>query len=274
MKIFKGTLLAIAIGAVAAHAGDTLATVNGVKITTDDADRFMRALAPGKSFDTVDKKSQKSIVDRLIERELFYEAAKKAGVDKEEAFQKALNIAKHELMINQWMKDKFDSVVVSDSEAKEFYDKNKERFTKPAQVHARHILVKTEKEAQGIIDQLKGLSGEKLKNKFIELAKSKSTGPTGKNGGDLGTFVAGQMVKPFSDAAFALKKGEITLKPVKTQFGYHVIYIEDKKDASAVPYKEAKAQILNTLKQKQFTDMIKSSSDKLRKEAKVELNTK
>lgn len=274
MKIIKGTILAVAISAVAAHAGDVLATVNGVKVTTDDANRFMRAVAPGKTFDAVDEKTKKAIIDRLVERELFFEAAQKAGVDKEDAFKKALNIAKKELMINQWMKDKLDSVVVSDSEAKEFYEKNKDKFTKPAQVHARHILVKTEKEAQDIIDQLKGLSGDKLKSKFIELAKSKSTGPTGKNGGDLGYFVAGQMVKPFSDAAFALKKGEITTKPVKTQFGYHVIYVEDKKAASTVPYKDVKDQIVQTLKQKQFMDLIKTSSNELKKKAKIKIESK
>jgi len=109
-----------------------------------------------------------------------------------------------------------------------------------ASAHARHILVKTEEEAKKIIEALKGLKGEALKKKFIELAKSKSTGPSGPQGGDLGTFTKGQMVPEFSKAVWALKPGEITTAPVKTQFGYHVIYLEDKKEAQPTPYEKVK----------------------------------
>lgn len=119
---------------------------------------------------------------------------------------------------------------VEAKDIKDYYDKNADKFMQPAAVKARHVLVKTEQEAKDVIKELDGLSGQKLNDKFVELATTKSTGPR-QGGGELGWFAANQMVKPFSDAAFALKKGEITKKPVQTQFGFHVILVEDTKAA-------------------------------------------
>ena len=274
MKRTKSLLLVLALGATMAHAGDVLATVNGKKVTTEDAERFIRASNPQQSFAALKESDKKIVTDRLVERALFIEAAKKSGVEKAPAFQKALAIAKDELMINQWMKDKYASTVVSDGEAKEFYEKNKAQFKKPAQVKARHILIKEdEAAAKKVIEELKGLSGEKLKEKFVALAKSKSEGPTGPKGGDLGYFGEGQMVAPFNKAVFALKKGEITKAPVKTQFGYHVIYLEDKKDATTIPYEQVKPQIVQNLKQTQFRKMLEKSAEELKSKAKITIES-
>ena len=270
MKIIKNTLLVWALGTSIIYAGDILATVNGKKITTEDAERFVRAANPKQSLATVNEKDKKIIIDRLVERVLFIEAAKKANVEQDPAYQKALGIAKDELMINQWMKNKYEATVVSDGEAKEFYEGNKDKFLKPAQVHARHILIKKDEAvAKKIIEDLKGLDGDKLKEKFIELAKSKSEGPTGPKGGDLGFFGKGQMVAPFNDAVFALEKGKVTTTPVKTQFGYHVIYLEDKKNAETVSYEKVKAQIVQNIKQTQFRKMLEKSAKELKSKAKI-----
>ncbi len=270
MKIIKNTLLVLALGTGIVHAGDVLATVNGKKITTEDAERFIRATNPQQSLATVSDADKKIITDRLIERQLFINAAKKAGVENDPEYQKALAIAKDELMINQWMKKQYDATVVSDGEAKEFYEKNKAQFQKPAQVHARHILIKgDEAAAKKIIEELKGLKGDALKEKFIALAKEKSEGPSGPKGGDLGYFSPKQMVPAFDKAAFALKKGEITTAPVKTQFGYHVIYVEDKKDATTVPYEKVKGQIVQNLKQTQFRKMLEKSAKELKSKAEI-----
>jgi parvulin-like peptidyl-prolyl isomerase len=173
-----------------------------------------------------------------------------------------------------WMKKQLDNTIVSDSEAKAFYEKNKDKFMQPETAHARHILVKTKKEAEAIINELKGLSGEKLKEKFIELAKKKSTGPSGPQGGDLGEFTKAQMVPEFSKAVWSLKPGEITTKPVKTQFGYHVIYLESKKDAAPVSYERIKDRIIETLKQQQFAQKIANITNELRSKAKIVDHTK
>jgi parvulin-like peptidyl-prolyl isomerase len=270
MKIIKNTLLVVALGTSIAMAGDVLATVNGKKITTEDAERFIKATSPQQTFSSIKESDKKIVTDRLIERVLFIEAAEKEGVEKDPEFEKALNIAKDELMINQWMKKQYEATVVSDGEAKEFYEKNKEQFQKPAQVHARHILIKDdEAAAKKIIEDLKGLKGEKLKEKYIALAKEKSEGPTGPKGGDLGYFGPKQMVPEFDKAVFALGKGEVTTEPVKTQFGYHVIYVEDKKDATTVPYDQVKGQIVQNLKQTQFRKMLEKSAKELKSKAKI-----
>ncbi len=140
----------------------------------------------------------------------------------------------------------------------------------PETVHARHILVKDEAGAKALIAEMKTLKGEALKTKFIELAKSKSTGPTGPKGGDLGSFAKGQMVPEFDAAVFTLKKGEITVVPVKTQFGYHVIFLEEKKAASSVPYEQVKEKIIQTLKQKQFQTKLTEVAKELKSKAKIE----
>ena len=168
-----------------------------------------------------------------------------------------------------WMKAQMDSAVVSDSEAKSFYDKNKDKFMQKASVHARHILVKEEKEAQAVIDEMKSLKGDALKNKFVELAKAKSTGPSGPKGGDLGSFSKGQMVPEFSKAVWGLKVGEITTTPVKTQFGYHVIYLEDKADAKTSDYDKVKDKIIASLKQQQFASKITQIAKELKSKATI-----
>ena len=169
------------------------------------------------------------------------------------------------------MKRIFDNIKVSDSEISDFYNKNKAEFAVPAQVRAKHILVATEKEANDVIAALKGLKDDALVKKFEELAKSKSTDQgSAVNGGELGWFGQSQMVKPFADAAFALKKGEVTQKPVKSNFGYHVILKEDSKAAGTVSLNEVKPQIEGSIKMEKFRNDIRKRGDELRSKAKVE----
>ena len=131
-------------------------------------------------------------------------------------------------------------------------------------------MVKTEDEAKAIINELKNLKGDALAKKFSELASTKSLDNNGQNGGDLGWFTSSQMVKPFSDAAFALKSGEVTKKPVQTQFGYHVILNDGSEIAGKVPYAEAKPQIENYLKMETFRDQMSAKGKQLRDKAKIE----
>jgi parvulin-like peptidyl-prolyl isomerase len=269
LKLAKTSLLAVAIMATSVAASDILVTVNGKNITKQDAEAFVNASAPNAHFSQLDKAQQNMIKERLVEKVLFTELAKQENVDKNPEFIRNMEKIKEELLVNMWMKMQMDNAIISDSEAKEFYDKNAEKFMQKDSVHARHILVKEEKEAQALIDELKALKGEALKTKFIELAKAKSTGPSGPKGGDLGSFSKGQMVPEFSKAVWALKVGEITDKPVKTQFGYHVIYLEGKADAKPMPYEQIKDKIITSLKQKQFTAKITEIAKELKSKAKI-----
>ena len=153
-------------------------------------------------------------------------------------------------------------------ELKSFYDKNKSLFKMEAQLKARHILVADKKTAENIIKTLQ--KSKNIKSKFISLAKEKSTGPSGVNGGDLGWFAPKQMVPEFSNATKKLKIGTITTSPIKTQFGYHVIYLEDKKKASLATFENAKFKISQQLGKERFINQIQTVVDVLKKKAKIE----
>jgi parvulin-like peptidyl-prolyl isomerase len=274
MKNFLGTTaLMLSLSATSLMATDALASVNGKQITESDAEIYIAQTQPGAHFATLPSDQKGLIVDRLVERLLFVEQAKKEGIEKDSNYVRLLERDKEELMVRTWITKQFENTVVSDGEAKKYFTDHPDEFKIPAQVHARHILLKEEKDANSVIAKLKGLKGEALQKKFIELAKAKSTGPTGPKGGDLGFFGSGQMVKPFNEAVFAMKKGEVTMKPVKTQFGYHVIYVEETKPAKAVPYEEAKSRIINMLKQKAFSTKMAKLVDTLKSKAKIVKNS-
>jgi parvulin-like peptidyl-prolyl isomerase len=267
--MLKSSIIAAMLLVGTVNAGEVLATVNGVAINKSDIDSSLQSR--GMSFDKLPASQQKKILDRLIERELLVATAKKDGIENDPEYKKDLENLKKDLLIKAWMGKVYKKTLISDSEANKYYQDNKDKYKEPAKVHARHILVKTEDEANKLIDELKNLKGEELKKKFIELAKTKSTGPSGKNGGDLGYFSKGQMVKPFEDAAFSMKKGEVSQAPVKTQFGYHIIYLEDKKDASVAPFEKVKKQIIAKLRQEQFNEAIKNTLDKMKKDSKIDI---
>lgn len=269
LKLAKTSLLAVTVMATSLVSSDILATVNGKNITKQDAQAFVTASAPKAIFAQLEPSEKRMVTDRLIEKQLFTELAAKEGIDKKPEFKRNMEKIKDELLVNMWMKEQMDNAMVSDSEAQAFYKKNADKFMGKASMHARHILVEKEKEAQDIIATLKPLTGEALKTKFIDLAKTKSTGPSGPKGGDLGTFAKGQMVPEFSKAAWALENGQITMVPVKTQFGYHVIYLETKSEAATVPYEQVKDKIITSLKQQQFSAKITQVAKELKSKAKI-----
>ena len=270
LKIAKTSLLTMALMASSLTASDILATVNGTNITKQEAESFVKSQSPQATFATLTAEQQNMIVDRLIEKVLFIELAAKEGIENNPEFKRNMAKIKEELLVNMWMKEQMDNAVVSDSEAKTFYDQNADKFKQKASVHARHILVKEEKEAQVIIDEMKALKGEALKTKFIELAKAKSTGPSGPKGGDLGSFNKGQMVPEFSKAVWELEVGSMTMSAVKTQFGYHVIYLEGKNESAVTEYDKVKENIIASLKQQQFAKKIAEVAKELKSKAKIE----
>ncbi len=254
----------------------TLVTVNGKPITQEDVDTELMNATQGR-FNQVPADRQaafrQQVLQQLIGKELIYDDAKKSGIinskEYKEEYKKLEQRMKKELAIQVWQKKLLDSIKISEKELKDYYNKNKEEFNEKESVHARHILVKTKEEAEKIIAQLKSLSGEKLKAKFIELAKKESTGPSGPKGGDLGYFSKGQMVPAFNDKVFSMKKGEVTLEPVKTQFGYHVIYVEDKKPSMTRSFDEVKEFIEQRLKMEKFKAVMKKKMDELQKKAAI-----
>lgn len=256
---------ALALGVAFSLNAAVLATVNGQDVTDEDVALILRAM-PGANYDALPAETKQQILDKAIERKLLMDQAIKSGVEKDKEYIEALDAIKKELALEIWMKKEFDNTKVSEADIKKFYDANPDNFVEPERVRARHILVDTEADANRVIKDLGNLKGEALLNKFSDLAKKDSKDPAGQNGGELGWFSKNQMVKPFSDAAFALKKDEFTKKPVQTQFGYHVILIEDKQPSKKTDFKDAKENIEGMLKaeefQKNVIDQVKTMKDK------------
>ena len=257
-------------------AAQTLVTVNGSAITQNDVDTALMNATQGR-FNQVpaDKQAEfrQQVLKQLIGKELAYDDAKATGVMRSQEFKdeykKVQARIKKDLAIQVWQKKQLDSITIPTSAMKKYYNSNKEEFNQKESVHARHILVKTEAEAKKIILELKPLSGNVLKTKFIELAKSKSTGPSRSKGGDLGFFTKGQMVPAFDKKVFSMKKGTITTDAVKTQFGFHIIYLEDKKAAALRTYNEVKEFIGERLKMEKFKDIMKNKMEALQKKAVI-----
>jgi parvulin-like peptidyl-prolyl isomerase len=256
---------ALALTATSLNAKDVYATVDGENITKEDIAVVLRN--PQVDFDTLPLKTQEMVINQLVEKKLLTKSALKSGVEKNSAFKEALEKIKKDLALEIWMQEEFKKISVSDKEISDYYAKNQEQFITQEKLNARHILVQSEDEAKAVIKSLDS-SKNKLES-FIELAKTKSTGPTGKNGGSLGEFAANQMVPEFSSAAAALPKGTYSKTPVKTQFGYHVIYLEDKTPAKKLEFDEVKGQIKQVLTQEKFRNNIKDVVSKLKESAKI-----
>jgi len=282
--------------------GNYLAEVNGTTITYDQwLKTFQNSVSryDNNTLSAMDQPAinalKNNVLKQMINSELLYQQATKnkikitddeinAEIDKikenissPEEFDNILKTnnltlnqlkedIKRNLMITHIMDDTKSKVNITDDELKEYFKENEESFFEAEKVHARHILVETEEEALDIIRQLK----EGIVD-FAELAKEKSTGPSAENGGDLGFFTKGQMVKEFEDVAFALQPGEIS-DAVKTQFGFHIIKCEEKKDEHQSSFEESKEQINNFLRYQKENDAITKLISDLKENADVTIN--
>ncbi len=252
-------LVAISAGLARAEA-DVVAIVDGKAITASDVAFATRELETQLAR-YPEPRRRELIIRYLVDRALMVKAARDAGIDKTPAYQKRLAYLQDQALRDVLFKQE---TAVSDADAKAFYDKLVAKEPPREEIRARHILVKTEDEAKAIIKELEGGAD------FAELAKARSTGPSGKkSGGDLGYFGAGQMIKPFEKVAFALKKGEIS-KPVKTKFGWHVIKLEDRRQSKPPAFEGIKDKLIPLLRRTKGEELI----SRLRKAAKIEFMNK
>lgn len=271
---FKTTLLCHAIASLllagSAYA-KTYATVDGKDITDKDISMILRAM-PGANYDSLPQELQQQVINQAIEQKLLINKAKKDGIQNSKDYKDALQDAQDELALGVWMKQELDKIKVSDKEAKDFYDKNQQVFAQPEQIKARHILVKTEQEAKDIISSLSKAPQNKLLDEFKKLSAAHSIDEgIAQNGGDLGWFERTQMVPEFSEAAFKLNKNNFTKTPVKTDFGYHIILVEDKKSSGTAPFDQVKERVMQGLKMQKFKENVGKVAAELRKDAKIEM---
>jgi peptidyl-prolyl cis-trans isomerase C len=228
--------------------GVVVATVNDTPLTQDVLDIY----ASQRKGQTGDEhaNSEEAILNELISLELMRQDSINKGLNTQPFVIAAIDQQTRTALAGAAIKDFMASHPVSDEAAKALYD---EQIGAPGKEYsARHILVEDEETANEVIKQLD--SGRD----FSELAKEKSTGPSGPNGGKLGWFGADQMVKPFADATAALEKGSYTETPVKTQFGWHVIMLDDVRESTPPPFDDVKDRIKMLLANQQLQQYVES----------------
>lgn len=272
MKKLVISVLAASAISFSFAAAEVVATVNDKSITSEDVDAFLRAI-PGANTDykNLPQEVKENVVKQVVEKELMTEEAIKEGIKDTEEYKKEIEIAGKDLAYGIWMKKQFDKVTVTDEEAKKFYDTNGDKFKQPELFNAKHIIVNTKEEASKILKELQGVPKNKLEDAFSAAAAKYSIDGTRNSGGNLGWFSEGRMVKEFFNAAKVLKKGEMTKSPVKTQFGYHLIYLVDHKAAGKVSFETAKEQIKQLIKMDKFKESMSAKGKALREKAKVEI---
>ncbi len=247
------SMIALLTCATPALAADyVMMKVNGQEISSADAKKFWEGLFPAgeaPAFDGVKPDVRDKVLRGMMAEKLILAEATAKGVDKSDAVVKQLEDMKKKLVVKSFLDSK-TAEMITDADLKKQYDAIVAVNKDEREVRARHILVPTEAEAKDVRKKLD--EGKK----FEDVAKDFSKDPgSAKNGGDLGYFTKDKMVKPFADAAFALKKGEIS-QPVKSDFGWHIIKAEDSRAVKPPAFAEVKEQIRNKLQQEKLNEYV------------------
>jgi peptidyl-prolyl cis-trans isomerase C len=257
-KVLLTALAAAAIGIALPAAAQNIAIVNGKPVPKARVDMLSQQLA--KAGRPVTPEMQGQLKDEVIAREIFMQEAQKRGLDATDDYKAQMELARQTILIRELFADYQKTNPVTDAEIKAEYDKFA-AANGGKEFRARHVLVEKEEEAKKIIADLKKGA------KFEEIAKKQSKDPgSGANGGDLDWATASSYVPEFAGAMTKLKKGETTQAPVKSQFGWHVIRVDDIREAQLPKLEEVKPQIAQQLQQQKLAQFQES----LRKSAKVE----
>ena len=254
-------LLAVAPAFAQEDGNDVVARVNGMDVTRDDVATAILQLPP--EYQQVPMEVLwEPILEQVIDRKLLSEAAIEDGLEESEAFQQQINLLREEMLQQAYLQQQVDAGITTEAldAAYEQFVVDFDASDAAQEIHARHILVSTEDEANALIERLD--DGED----FAELAMEASIGPSGPDGGDLGFFKKEDMVPEFGNAAFALESGE-TSQAVESPFGWHVIKVEERRDATAPAFEEVASQLSNELAEKLITEEI----DQLRADADIEM---
>ena len=252
-----GCLLLAAVPVRAQDANPVVAKVNGAEIRQSDVTLAEEELAPNLAqMDPAARKE--NVLAFLIDMKIVAKAAEDKKIADRADFKSRLDFARNRILMDQLLAVEGKAAATGDAMKKVYEDAAKQIAGEP-EVHARHILVETEDEAKAVVEELKKGAD------FAELAKKKSKDPGAADGGDLGFFTKDQMVPEFSTAAFALEPGKVS-EPVKSQFGWHVIKVEEKRNRKAPDFDQVKGQIETYVTRKAQADYV----TKLRQDAKVE----
>ncbi|MEA2864599.1 MAG: peptidyl-prolyl cis-trans isomerase [Bradyrhizobium sp.] len=241
----------------AEDANPVLAKVNGAEIRQSDVALAEEELGPSLAqMDPATKKD--NVLSFLIDMKIVSKAAEDKKVENSEDFKKRLAFTRNRLLMDSLLATE-GKAASTDQAMKKVYEDASKQISDEQEVHARHILVESEDDAKAIAEELKKGAD------FAELAKKKSKDPGASDGGDLGFFTKDQMVPEFSNVAFAMEPGKIS-DPVKSQFGWHIIKVEEKRNRKAPDFEQVRSQIETYVTRKAQADYVA----KLRETAKVE----
>lgn len=235
-----------------------VAVVNGEELRQSDVLRSAQDLPPqmqaqiGALFP--------ALIERLVDLTLLTQAARDAGVADDERVKALVAAAEADAVRRVYLEDRIDAAL-SDENLQAAYQARLADTPAGEEIKARHILLESKEDAEAVIEELNAGAD------FQELATERSTGPSAPQGGDLGWFSQEQMVEPFSKAAFQLRPGDYTKAPVETQFGWHVIKVEDRREKPAPSFEEVEAE----LREKVARDVIDSQVKALREDAAIEI---
>jgi len=235
-----------------------LATVNGEKIMESEVRATQQGL-PAQYRQYPFEALKPMLLDREISQRLLTMAGEKAGLNDDEEVKDRVAAMKRRIVAETYLDREIAKVVTEDA-VKARYDEFIKTNEPENQVHARHILLKTEEDAKAVIKELDGGAD------FADLAKEKSTGPSGPTGGDLGFFSHDQMVPEFADAAFKMEPGSYSKEPVKTQFGWHVIKVEETKKGEQPSFEDKRTELTAELTQETYKNLVAD----LRSDAEVD----
>jgi len=236
---------------------DVIATVNGMPVYNSEVAMLYQSL-PDQYKRMPMQVLFPQLVDAIIDRKIVSQVAEKEGMLNDPTVSKRLTFTRDSILQDMYI-GKYIAKVLTEDKLLKIYEEEAAKHEAEDEVHARHILLKTEDEAKAVIAEL-GKGGD-----FVELAKTKSTGPSGPRGGDLGFFEKKTMVPAFAAAAFATKVGEYTKTAVKTEFGYHVIKVEARRPGKKPTFEETMPEIRSREGQKASVALL----TKLRQSAEI-----
>ncbi|MBB6217733.1 peptidyl-prolyl cis-trans isomerase C [Anaerosolibacter carboniphilus] len=242
-----------------------IATVGSKEITKDDLNIALQHAPKNQAMQFNTPEGRKYLLSEMITQEMLYLDAKDKGLDRNEDFLKEVETMKENLLkqyaINYLLKD----VTVSEVEVKAYYDQHPEQFVAEESMRARHILANDEATAKMILDEIHGGKS------FEDAATQYSECPSRAQGGDLGHFERGKMVPEFEEAAFALEVGAIS-DLVKTQFGYHIIKVEERKGPQTIAFDEVKGQIQDYLLRNKQNQLYREYTNQLKNQYEIVIN--
>jgi peptidyl-prolyl cis-trans isomerase C len=240
-----------------AATGEIVATVNGEPISKSEFDLYVETVER-QSGRQVPEDQRSTLLDQYIGMHLAADAAEKQGLTKETHVRDQLELARVNVIVDAALQKYLEENPVKEEELRPEYDAQVAAM--PREYHARHILVDDKETAEAITKEIRDGAD------FAKVAQKRSKDTSSQQGGDLGWFTPDTMVKPFADAVVALKPGEVTSEPVQSQFGWHVIKLEDSRASTAPPFEEVKDRVEVLVQRKKLQAYL----DDLRKNAKLE----